>query len=72
MSGDLFAKPLKAMSFGILGQKMVPGSPPSPTPPTPMPDPEAQDKAKKRIIQQAQAASGRDSTILSSTDKLGG
>lgn len=39
--------------------------------PTPMADEEAIKRAKMRAVSRVQSSSGRDSTILSSGDKLG-
>lgn len=50
-----------------------PKAPPPEKPPAPMPDPEgpAADAARKRMMAQRQAASGRASTLLSGEGEYG-
>lgn len=57
----------------LLSKPKAPPPPPAIKPVTPMPDPEATDAAKRKKAIELQAASGRQSTILSADngDKLG-
>lgn len=55
----------------ILSSPKAPPMPVAPEP-TPMPDPKATGDAKRREIERVRARSGRDSTILTGGDKLGG
>ena len=56
-----------------MGKLFSPSKPkmPKPPPPTPMVDEEALKRAKRRAAQGVQQRSGRESTLLSDTDRLG-
>lgn len=57
-----------------MGKLFSPSTPkmPKPPPPTPMADEEAIERAKRRAAQATRQRGGRESTLLSDTDRLGG
>lgn len=65
---ERFKKPFSLDPYHIFHPKKPP---PQPAPAV-MPDPEEVARAKKRAFIKEQGSSGRESTILSSVDKLGG
>jgi hypothetical protein len=57
-----------------MGKLFSPSAPkmPKPPKPTPMADEEAIERAKRRAAQATRQRGGRESTLLSDTDRLGG
>lgn len=58
--------------LGIGGKKKKKAADPAPAPVMPLPDDDVIAKAKKRSLIMQMGRSGRDSTILSTSDTLGG
>jgi len=58
---------------GLFGSMKMPAAPPPPEPPTPLPttDDAKVMEARKKAIADQKARQGRESTILSRTEKLG-
>ena len=69
-AGFFFERKNKHMS-GLFGSPPPPPKPPKPQPPAPMPNPEAPEilEAKRQAALKAIQRGGRDSTILTDSDK---